>query len=170
MLRRGARLCQLHQRVGPIVALFQFEQQRIASSPAGWFREFCSVGRRESVRHSSTAASVVSRRPSVRDLVKLNPSLGLTSLKGLVAGHVVKITQDQTSADPTTPYQVRLESADMVTHPWFKEDELVLADPIAPWPKPEAPENCCGSSCPNCVWIRYQAECDEWTKSTGGVI
>ena len=121
-----------------------------------------------SAQYPPTSAS--RRRPTTRDLVKLNPSLGVVSLQGLLAGQVVKITQDQVSTDPVTPYQVRLETDGMATSPWFKEGDLVLADPTASWPKPDAPENCCGSSCPNCVWIQYQVQCDEWVRITGGTI
>jgi hypothetical protein len=115
--------------------------------------------------------SQMSRRPTVRDLVKLNPSLDVDSLKDLRKEQVVKVAQDQADTDPVTPYQVRWQTADgMVTSPWFEEGDLVLADPMAPWPKPEVPENCCGSHCPNCVWIQYQQECDAWIRVTGGAI
>jgi hypothetical protein len=47
---------------------------------------------------------------------------------------------------------------------WFAHDDLKLLDPNALIPKPNQPQNneCCGSECPDCVWIQYWEEMNEW--------
>jgi hypothetical protein len=114
----------------------------------------------------STVRHNLTRAPTLRDRVVLADSM--ISLKGLAAGEIVHIIQHDKS-DPTTPYQVRL--ADNST-PWFKYDELVLADPLSAQPPPWRPERnaCCGSSCEDCVWILYRREVKEWRLKGGGPI
>jgi hypothetical protein len=139
----------------------------MAAMMAGKFVPVARLG----CRHRLNRRQMSGRRPTVRDLVKLHPSLDVESLKDLRKEQVATVTQDQAATDPVTPYQVRWATADgTFTSPWFEEGDLVLADPLAPWPKPEVPENCCGSQCPNCVWVQYQQECDEWIRVTGGTI
>jgi hypothetical protein len=47
---------------------------------------------------------------------------------------------------------------------WFAHNDLELLDQNASIPKPNEPQNneCCGSECPDCVWIQYWEEMNEW--------
>ncbi|OQR80500.1 hypothetical protein THRCLA_23474 [Thraustotheca clavata] len=99
------------------------------------------------------------RTPKLRDLVVLAP--GIAERNGLKAGDVAKVILHDIK-DVATPY--RLQIPNTLERPWFAAEDIVLADPNASQPAPEPPgdHECCGSSCPNCVWISHWAECQEW--------
>ncbi|CAK4629240.1 hypothetical protein LEN26_010448 [Aphanomyces euteiches] len=102
------------------------------------------------------------RRPALRDLVVLAP--GLEEKAGLKAGDVAKIIADESKTDPATPFRLKLP--DSLECPWVSADDVVLLDPLAAQPPPEPPASheCCGSSCPNCVWITHWEACQAWEK------
>lgn len=109
----------------------------------------------------------VARQPEVGDVVVL-ANANLTELKGLLStAHGTVIKYD--SGDPNLCYQVQLKlpvSGDGTLYattatetPWFSSSDITLKDPTAPIPPPKEPESnaCCGSQCPDCVWIQYFA-------------
>ncbi|OQR87905.1 hypothetical protein ACHHYP_20347 [Achlya hypogyna] len=115
--------------------------------------------RRLVIAGKASERSFGTRAPRVRDLVVLAP--GVPERHGLSAGVVAKVLLHD-AKDATTPY--RLEIPNSLEKPWFSSTDIVLADPLAAQPAPEPPgaHECCGSSCPNCVWIKHWAECQEW--------
>ena len=65
-------------------------------------------------------------------------------------------------------FYYRVEIPESATKPWIGFDQLTLLDPLAPRPKPREPASnaCCGSDCPNCVWIQYRAACEAFELET----
>ncbi|GMI21035.1 hypothetical protein TeGR_g761 [Tetraparma gracilis] len=59
--------------------------------------------------------------------------------------------------DERSHYRVALSTAPRADSCWLPARSLRLSDPNQPIPRPKEPENeeCCGSDCPNCVWIQY---------------
>ena len=126
-------------------------------------------------RRSAHTPACASRRPAKRDMAKLADD-SITELKGLAAGiaveviavdtgrlsHCVRLPDLQTPSGPL----VRLQGV------WFEEASLVLADPEASQPPPcrPKPHECCGSSCPRCVWIVFREEQRAWNAADDRVL
>jgi hypothetical protein len=121
-----------------------------------------------SIGHRLVAASrfesivAAPRQPGLRDQVKLNSQQELRGLQPEMVVEIVQVKLHERNGDTnTTPYQVCLRNH---RTPWFSADELILANPMERQPPPQRPaaDECCGSSCPNCVWIVYRQEQREW--------
>ncbi len=110
------------------------------------------------------------RLPGLRGKVNLAPKSPCRG--GLVPGELLLVVAHDME-DAVNPYRVQ--------HPdhlekcgWYGAEHLVLVDASASPVPPEPPgsNTCCGSDCPNCVWIQYWRECQEWEavhgKEAGG--
>lgn len=66
-------------------------------------------------------------------------------------------------------HHYRVSLPDSLYTAWFAHDDLKLFDPNASIPKPNQPQHneCCGSECPDCVWIQYWEEMNEWEALQG---
>jgi len=124
---------------------------------------------RLNIGHSSSS-KMSCRRPEVGDIVILAPG-HVKELKGLFLGVSATVIQYDTN-DPGLCYQVKLSptsGSDLSETPWFSAADIVLKDPSSPIPQPIEPESnaCCGSQCPDCVWVRYFESCKVYEKRTG---
>ncbi len=102
------------------------------------------------------------RRPLLGDYVIL--SNGIEEKNGLYKDQIVKVISYDKN-DIKMCYRVSLPSSHYSA--WFAESDLNLSNPNAPIPKPEPPESneCCGSECPDCVWITYWETLQEWERT-----
>lgn len=106
---------------------------------------------------SMTNKNRLGRHPEIGDEVVLN---ALEEKNGLKPNVIVKVI-DMDLKDEKYTYRIQL-TPDRTC--WFSKYDVLLKDINAPIPKPSEPASnaCCGSNCPDCVWLKYWERLQEY--------
>ena len=90
------------------------------------------------------------RYPEIGDEVILNSNI---EKNGLKPNLIVKIIGMDLTDDKYT-YRINVTKDHTC---WFSKYDIILNDPNSCIPKPNEPDSndCCGSNCPDCVWLKY---------------
>ena len=94
--------------------------------------------------------------------MKLNSDVS-SPLKGLFSGVEVPVIDIDMTDDKFT-FRVKIDTTPATT-PWLPKAAVALSDPFSLPPRPSEPTNCCGSECPDCVWITYWKDVEEWSET-----
>jgi hypothetical protein len=116
-------------------------------------------------------STLLLRPPELNDVVKL--SAVNSSHSAAQTGVVTLIDQSDTSSYYRVCFSSSSSSSSSVDSPptqrWFPQfGAIELDDPAAVIPKPVEPlqHECCGSECPDCVWIKYWERLNKWEALT----
>ncbi|GMI17658.1 hypothetical protein TrLO_g10534 [Triparma laevis f. longispina] len=91
-------------------------------------------------------------------------------VKGITHKGVDGVVVDIDPKDEKFYYRVKTSSTPPAQYSWIPKDAVVLLDPSCTPPRPNEPTNCCGSECPDCVWICYWKDLEDYNNVINGNI